>query len=138
MSLELFILIFLFALAVWVIGSPLYQRGTMASMKDSYNLRDLSLRKQEVIDSIKDLELDYKMSKVSEGDFKTLYDETLKEGASLLAQMDVPLKTKPKAKSDQDHPKSSSVKQQPKFCSQCGVELVANAHYCIQCGVKIS
>lgn len=135
-----FFLILLFAGCVWYLGAPLY--GSILSPKNRKNkpLEDLNLRKEEVLATLKELELDHRTKKITDEDFKSVYAETFEKGKILIKQIeDLEVNSVEEARAPvfekTSQPKEGGL--QPKYCHQCGGALISGAKFCSQCGVKI-
>lgn len=84
----IFIIIIIFALAVWFIAAPLLRKQPTLSEPNSLRQkRDLFLRKEEVLNNLKELELDHQMKKLNDPDYKNLFVESFQQGAQILKEM---------------------------------------------------
>lgn len=136
MEFSYLISIFIFAALCWYIGEPLFLglRGNSAGLEAPVkSVGDLALRKEEVMLTLKELEMDFKMKKISDHDYQTLYAETLQEGSLLVQQMDDAKNNPIKP----DVPTKTKANLAQKFCTQCGTALVPQAKFCGECGHKI-
>ena len=145
MTCVVFLLILIFVGCVWFVGSPLLQVVGSRKKDSSKPLEDLKLRKEEVLATLKELELDHQMKKMSDEDFNLVFAETFEKGKDLLKEIeDYRLPVDESSPSEGDACvaptlRTSDVKNvSPKFCHQCGVSLLTGARFCSQCGVKIA
>lgn len=88
MMIESLLIVLIFGLALYFIGSPLFSEVKEEAGQKGNLSRHYLLRKKEVMDSLKDLELDRNLQKISEEDFKQLYNQTMEEGAEVLKKLD--------------------------------------------------
>lgn len=90
MILELIFATLVFVAVVWFLADPFFNTSAPVCSKISkeFGAEDLVLRKQEIISSLKDLELDHAMKKMSDSDFDAAYRETMVEGALVLKKME--------------------------------------------------
>ena len=89
MMIESFIIVFIFGLGLMLIGSPLFATTDDEIKSSNKNVsRHYMLKKNEVLDSLKDLELDHNLNKVSDEDFKELYAQTMEEGVEVLKKLE--------------------------------------------------
>ena len=114
MTAAAFCLIILFAGCVWYVGAPLYWATSGSKSKTaSKPLEDLHLRKDEVLSTLKELDLDHRMKKISDEDFESVYAETFEKGKTLLQQIE--RYHEPEAK----EPVQSAPQQSPHFQGTC-------------------
>lgn len=128
MELGYILCVLVLAVVLWYIGEPLImgvRAGSILSDSNTKSMLDLALRKEEVMLTIKDLELDYRMKKISEADHQALHAESVKQGVQLIQQMESAQKV-------------SSTQQGGKFCTECGCTIIAGAKFCGECGHKIA
>ena len=133
MSLNTIILINLIYLTVlWYILSALFfdhKNKLPSDLKCGEKaLEDLQGRKEEALLALKDLELDYKTHKISEGDYLQIKQTALDCGAGLMEQIEILKKT--------TTPPKSTV-ETLKFCTHCGTPRLVQANFCGQCGKKL-
>lgn len=91
MVFSIFIIILLILAAIIYVAGPLLQTQEPSSGRaflPDHSLEDLQLKKQEILLSLKDLQLDHDLKKISDEDFKNIYDETVSEGTEILKQID--------------------------------------------------
>lgn len=127
MELGYILCVLVLAVVLWYIGEPLImgvRAGSILSDSNTKSMLDLALRKEEVMLTIKDLELDYRMKKISEADHQALHAESVKQGVQLIQQMESAHKTQVSGSGD-------------KFCTECGTKRVVGAKFCGECGHKI-
>ncbi|HHY55491.1 MAG TPA: zinc ribbon domain-containing protein [Chloroflexi bacterium] len=74
------IALLLSGLAIAAVAWPLLKRGPAPVLVEDDRLAELLQRKEQVLTSIKDLEFDYRVGKLSEADYQ-LYDQRLRRQA---------------------------------------------------------
>ena len=127
----------IFVAVCWYIGAPLLQSSVVTSLRQEgigKKVLDLALRKEEVMLTLKDLELDYGMQKISEPDYQKLYAEILHQGSELVQQIQTAKTTVTQSAATAT---VSAMKSTHKFCTQCGSGLVPGAKFCGECGHKV-
>lgn len=82
---ELVIALLFSVVAILVVAWPLLKKGPAPVLVEDDRLVELLLRKDQVMTSIKDLEFDYRVGKLSEEDYQ-LYDQRLRRQAVGLLQ----------------------------------------------------
>ncbi|MDO8519081.1 MAG: hypothetical protein Q7T11_02830 [Deltaproteobacteria bacterium] len=87
METEIFLMVIVFASSFWYLGGPLLKGEGELSVDPGRNRQNLSLQKDEVLLSLKEIELDYQMKKISEEDYKEQYAEAFEEGKSILKKL---------------------------------------------------
>ncbi len=136
MELGYIISIAILAIVSWYVGEPLVMgvKSNAGILGVSGNtIEDLALRKEEVMLTIKDLEMDYKMQKISEADYDTLYADAVKQGSVIVQQIKTANETPTPTRSVNTTASAAT----RKFCTQCGTKLVPQAKFCGECGNKI-
>ncbi|MBF0105620.1 MAG: hypothetical protein HQM16_09880 [Deltaproteobacteria bacterium] len=95
MSVAVIISLVIFVLAVWYITQPLLATSSadVAETQD-HTLADLTLKKNEVLIALKDIEMDHQMQKISEDDYTTFYGESFEQGRILLEKIETITHTK--------------------------------------------
>lgn len=89
MATETFFMLLVFAACFWYLGAPLLRRDEEVFVDDPQREVDnLKSQKDEVLQSLKEIELDYQMKKISEEDYKEQYAETFEEGKTILKRID--------------------------------------------------
>ena len=89
MTIETMTSVALFAVTLILLLSPLFGADEgIGEQKQEIDRQNLSKQKETLFASIKDLELDHQLKKVSDEDFRELYDDALLEGAGLMKKMD--------------------------------------------------
>ncbi len=122
---------------VWEPVFSARRRGIQPTLHAGDPLENLSLKKDEILLSLKDLELDHELKKLSDDDFHQIYNETFQEGAEILRQIDVEKKREGAAIASQAPSSADGSVKPPKFCGECGEKLVATAKFCAQCGARV-
>ncbi len=142
MTLVTFFLVLIFAISLYLLITPIALNNAIAASELNNGLEDLNFRKKEILESLKEFELDKNMEKISHEDFQSLYQETFVEGTRLLKEIESREIVSPENVNPEnlESPKviSKGITQvTPKFCSQCGTLLETQAKFCSQCGHKI-
>ena len=92
MATETFFMLLVFAACFWYLGTPLVGAGLKPAPTSEENpereKENLLSQKEEVLESLKEIEMDYQMQKISEEDYKAQYAETFEEGKSILKKME--------------------------------------------------
>ena len=102
----------------------------------------LEREKALVLRSIKDLEFDRAMGKVSEKDFAEMSARLRSRAAGLMRQLDAGTGyreaiEKEIAKRIGEDPKPPLAPARANFCSACGTKLDADARFCKHCGARV-
>ncbi|HSA60479.1 MAG TPA: zinc ribbon domain-containing protein [bacterium] len=149
MTLATFLLVLIFFVVLYFLVtpmlSPLLSKEAPGTPGNAQGAEDLRYRKAEVLESLKEFDLDLKMKKISDQDYQTLFQETFAEGAKILREIDQraqeaeqpPPETTPQARETRPPSHETPQAAVPKFCSQCGAALEAGANFCSRCGRKI-
>lgn len=87
METEIFLMVTVFAFSFWYLGSPLFKGEEKAAATGDRERENLTLQKDEILLSLKDIELDYQMKKISEEDYREQYAETFEEGKNILKKL---------------------------------------------------
>jgi len=128
MSLAIFITVIIFAASIWYLASPLLEKVASENMvhPSKQSLNELSLKKEEILSSLKDLELDHQLKKISDEDYKEEYQNTFNEGTEILKDIDREREAVIASKTQS--------RKLPQFCAHCGESLVEKARFCAYCG----
>lgn len=135
MTLAIFFMGLLFAGLLWFVGAPLFL-PSVPQPRDGKKVyrRHLESRKSEVVSLLKDLTLDRDMKKMSETEYRELYDEVFAEGTRVMKEIH---------EAGVDAPATVSAPVQvptpglQKFCTHCGSAVRAPDRFCAQCGEKL-
>ncbi len=92
----------------------------------------LEQEKTLVLRAIKDLEFDYGMKKVSEGDYADMLERLRGRALLLMQQLERAPVPKPEAKRPAKKPKAVVG-----VCTRCGTRNEADARFCKQCGDRL-
>lgn len=145
MGIEFIISFLFFTITCFYICMPLLSKSDYAVLTELHTIEnkteDLQLKKEEILLSLKDIEMDYQMKKISKEDYDSIYDETFQQGTEVLKQIEE-LKQNPKAavakrSSGKKEKTETQIKKQAKYCMNCGEPLAKEAKFCSQCGSKI-
>ena len=88
METEIFLMVLVFMLAFWYLGGPLLKGDTVCVVEEGRASQNLSLQKDEILLSLKEIELDYQTKKISEADYKEQYAEAFEEGKKILQKLE--------------------------------------------------
>ena len=89
MTPDILFFIALFVFCILYLGWPLMQKDADDSPeKISHAGEDLRLRQWEVEQSLKELEFDHNLKKISDEDFKVVYQEALQEGSKMIDSLE--------------------------------------------------
>lgn len=88
MNLALLVVLLLFIGAVLFLAIPFFKPASVNLESKEGEEEGLLLKKQEVFESLRDLEMDYQTKKVDQKDYQRIYQETVAEGAQVLEKMD--------------------------------------------------
>lgn len=130
------------ALSFFVIY-PIFQTKTKKYFwsKDDFNHRamDLEERKEAIYATIKEIEFDYQMGKLSEEDFKELRQKYKEEAIGLLKKIDQIQRKHIKSRRVHSiqKQKQKSVSKAVNFCWICGTAVTAKDKFCVNCGNKL-
>ena len=93
--------------------------------------RHLDERKAAIYESLRDLQFEYRLNKLSDADYQTTKVELQKELARVLAETD-----RIKAETGQQPAKAAAVKATPKpnTCPSCGAVFEKALKFCGECG----
>ena len=112
------------------IAFPFYQsRKQKLSFAVNHRAEDLEVRKDELYSTLKDIDFDFQMGKLSEADYKALREQYKSEAIDLLKELDNVEGASPKGK-------KTSVKIN--FCPQCGAPADPQDQYCADCGAAFT
>jgi len=136
----LFILITLIASAIIVLPiiqgrSQKHQRAA-GSTKTLAN--DLEDQKHTLYTSIKEIEFDFKMGKLSEEDFEELRTTYKNDAVAVLKRIDQIKKTTTNHLASGKTQKAVGKGKKAKFCWQCGSAVTETDKFCEDCGKALS
>jgi hypothetical protein len=136
MSGSLFLAALVALLGAWVLW-PLRARRLAAwqfSQEDTA-LGRLVNRKEVLLGNISDLDFEFAMGKLSEGDYRDLRDSLKRQTLGIMEQIEVLLESAP-SESKASQPVAS--KPPTARCTDCGGELPTDARFCPHCGSSLS
>ena len=150
--LELIVIVLLFLGASYWIILPLlrpWQYESLADPETNQTLRQLNLKKESAYATIKELEFDLNMGKLSEEDFEAMKRQIMLDAVEYLKEIDrlqSVEKTDPAEEEiEKDVEKELSTlrtnrskKQAERYCTQCGEKAAFEDRYCSHCGTKLS
>lgn len=114
------------------------RRSPAARVNSNDRASDLEDRKQNIYATIKDIEFDYQMGKLSEEDFHALRQQYKDEAVQVLKELDKAEMKKGKKKVSG---RKISGKQQAEnaagFCWVCGTALASRDKFCPNCGTNL-
>jgi hypothetical protein len=116
------------------ISYPLWQT---AQRKMNFALNhqneELQARKEQIYTAIRDIELDYRMGKLSEEDYGALREQYKNEAILVMKKIDGMAAPVLAAKKTQ-----TARQQHLRFCHQCGQAVAASDTFCTACGAKLA
>lgn len=163
---ELVIALLISGVAILAVAWPLLKKGPTSVLVEDDRLVELLHRKDQVMISIKDLEFDYQVGKLSEEDYQ-LYDQRLRRQAvGLLQQIekvapeaarldasleDAILRQRKVAATATQSPAAAMVANTPhsaavavqsngsdmRFCTNCGNQIASHHKFCANCGAAV-
>jgi rubrerythrin len=140
---ETIIFLFVLVASLAYIAHPYFKKQTVSPKSKkarSNRLSDLQAQRDTILASIKDLEFDREMGKVSDEDYAQMNTQFRRDAVGILQQI------------DQSNGKSSakraleaelkSLRNQKKsqgkfFCKHCGASVSAQDRFCSSCGEKV-
>lgn len=102
--------------------------------------RHLDERKAAIYESLRDLQFEYRLNKLSDGDYQATKVELQRELARVLAETDRikaemgPEKAQPAAAAAKPQAKPVEAAKKP-GCAQCGAQFEKSPKFCPECGV---
>ena len=117
-----------------IVGYPLWQKSQRnVSFALNHQNEEWQARKAEVYTAIRDIELDYRMGKLSEEDYQSLRDQYKNEAIQIMKELDV--STAPPVTV-----KKSPAARQPngQFCHHCGQPVSSSDQFCSACGAQLA
>lgn len=85
---SLVVVLFLFIGTVFYLALPFFKSSPVSLGSKTSDHEGLLLKKQEVFESLRDLDMDYQTKKVDQKDYQAIYQQTLEEGAQILEKID--------------------------------------------------
>jgi hypothetical protein len=128
------------------IAQPLIEGGSRELSPDDLRLSALQAERDNVLDSLQEMDNDYAMGKIAEHDYLVLRSALVAQGSEALKKLDEWL---PEAKAASGGEALDSevearirlARQQGSrghgFCPQCGKPLMAGDRYCSHCGAAV-
>jgi len=133
--------------SVIYISFPLIIKGKINKSKDKRylpsingHLNRLWLQKEQIYDSLKDLEMDYETGKISQVDYEEMKTNYKTEAISILKAIDIEKGIKP-SKINKQKPSRTAKKTahgKTVFCPECGTKNLQTYKFCLNCGFKLS
>ncbi len=149
---EYFVIMGLIIGAAFFIINPLLKPGRMegaVALETDEMLAELNLKKEGAYATIRELEFDLNMGKLSKEDYETLKAQYTHEAVDFIKAMDELKKNKNRQTNlsakdleneiDREIPAlnaGESVQAAELFCTQCGQKLSAADRFCSKCGAK--
>jgi hypothetical protein len=81
-------LILLFCMVLAYVLEPLFRKSIAVSSDINRDQMNFERKKQIVFESLKDLELDYRLNKLDDDEYQKLKAEMIQEGAGLMRQLE--------------------------------------------------
>ncbi|MFH1624451.1 MAG: zinc ribbon domain-containing protein [Pseudomonadota bacterium] len=136
----------------WIVSPLLTQRQVenLNSPRIDEQLRELNLQKEGAYATIRELEFDLMMGKLSEDDYETLKEQYTQDAIDCLKKIDEVLSNKKRKASPAEEDiedeiereisalrKIRSIKEVTIFCTQCGARGSTGDRFCSQCGAEL-
>ncbi len=137
----------------WII-SPLLkpaQFDTTIKLKADDTLRELELKKEGAYSTIRELEFDSHLGKLSKKDYNALKQQYMLDAVNYIKEIDKLQKQKPKQKNLTQKDIENEIEKEilalrgPKseenstvFCTQCGAKTSGRDRFCSACGTQLS
>ncbi|MGH7494445.1 MAG: zinc ribbon domain-containing protein [bacterium] len=117
-----------------LISYPLWQKSQRkVSFALNHQNEEWQARKAEVYAAIRDIELDYRMGKLSEEDYQSLRDQYKNEAIQIMKKLDVSAAPAVTAK------KAPAARQlNGRFCHHCGQPAQSADQFCSACGANLA
>ena len=141
---------------VWRATLPAAEQSALDEQAEI--LEDLYARRDTLYASIRELEFDHQVGKITDEDYKRLRARLTREAADLLRHIEEVKSTQSavrerlearvrdllqrtsaavQATTPVADAASPPVAEEPRFCTQCGAPLVPGARFCSQCGAAV-
>jgi len=116
-----------------LVSYPLWQKAQRkVSFALNHQSEEWQARKAEIYAAIRDIELDYRMGKLSAEDYNALRDQYKNEAIQVMKQLD---QFAPAGKPQKPQSSRSAAKR---FCHQCGQSAVSADQFCSACGARLA
>ncbi len=131
-------------LAFFFVVLPLFMKSSSfiydyEAQKPSSDLDALLKRKQKIMNDIKDLDFEYQLGKMSDGDYQSLRQASLSEVAHVMQKVDnLPSNGKITDESIEKLIAKKRQKRSEKKCSSCGVINPLTSKFCSACGHSLA
>ncbi len=135
----------LLAAVLFTLLSPFWAPSRSAQEQEDSRLTDLYARKVVLYDTIKELEADYQLGKVSSEDYSRISSQLKIEAVTVLRQIDYYQRAGLPLAIDQEieaairarRARFQQAASTPRFCPQCGAPLQPGDRFCGQCGAPV-
>ena len=135
--------ILIFISAMFFVGYPIFKKSGIRGLESGVNeaLGELIHKKEAVYTSIKDLDFDYKTSKLSEDDYKELKEKYEVEALHILKDIDDSGKRPPLSpllhKEGKGEVENRVMDENIIYCPKCGTKTEIRDNFCFKCGAKL-
>jgi hypothetical protein len=85
---SILLILALLVLVAWYISRPLFERKSTSFSREEHELSTLLAERDRVIQSLQEIDFDYKLGKIPEEDYPTQRNLLLQRGAEVLRQLD--------------------------------------------------
>ncbi len=137
------------AAGYWIVSPLLHSSPAKHPSTPEANetLRQLELRKEGAYATIRELEFDLEMGKVSTEDYEALKEQYMRDAIDYMQEIEI-LQTRREPVTEEDFEAEIErevsalrggevVETSTIFCTQCGAEASAQDRFCFQCGSKL-
>ena len=102
------------------------------------HLNQLRLQKEQIYDSLKDLEMDYQMGKISQRDYEEMKTNYKVDAISILKAIDIEKGIKSSKSNKPSRTTKKTASGKTFFCQECGTKNLQTHKFCLNCGFKLS
>ncbi|MGE5139223.1 MAG: zinc ribbon domain-containing protein [Rudaea sp.] len=145
---EILVALVVLVLAFAFLGYPLYAARPRAWASPSSGLADLIAQRDGIYATLRDLDLDYQLGKLDDGDYRERREKQVARAAGVLKQLDAWRDQSPNAAGDEELEREIAAFRQVKpsadgsdrarYCSNCGHPAGTDDRFCGKCGHALS
>jgi hypothetical protein len=129
------------------IGMPILTKSGKAVTFEDRQLSELQAQRDRILNRVQELDMDYTMGKILEGDYKTERKGLMHKGAEVLKVIDTLVGTSPSQvvhKVPDDEIEAAVARLRGKssaltagYCPSCGAEVQHDDAFCTRCGTSL-